>query len=116
MPLRAWSLPLAEQRQTDLNQINKTLSNLSQQQQSLAAQLPQAHMLSLMAQLVNVDKLTPTLRKLSSAITNLQPTKAKSKTTKQKPKGKNKNLKPNATAKKIKSKTSSKSKMMSRKA
>jgi hypothetical protein len=96
---------LAEQRQADLNQINQTLSNLSQQQANITSQLPQAHMLSLMAQLVNVDKLTPTLRKLSSAITNLQPTKSKTraKTAKSKPKGKNKNLTTKASKPKKKS-------------
>jgi len=69
---------LAEQRQADLNQINQQLGSLSQKQQEMAAQLPQAHLLDLISQLVSLNQLPKALQKLSHNVQKLAQPKTKS--------------------------------------
>ena len=69
---------LAEQRQADLNQINQQLNSLSQKQQEMAAQLPQAHLVDLISQLVSLNQLPKALQKLSHNVQKLAQPKTKS--------------------------------------
>ena len=72
---------LTEQRQADLNQIGEQITELARKQDELSLRLPQAHLLDLMAQLVNLNQLPAAIRKLNSNVKKLAPnakaTKAK---------------------------------------
>ena len=67
---------LAEQRLSDLDQINQQLSSLALNQQEMATQLPQAHLVDLISQLVSLNQLPKALQKLSHNVRKLAEPKA----------------------------------------
>ena len=68
---------LTEQRHADINQINQQIQVLVHKQQEMANQLPQGHLLDLIAQLVNFNQLPILMKKLNSNLQKLVEPKAK---------------------------------------
>src|SRR5262249_25172481 len=68
---------IAEQRRADLDLIEQKINNLAQNQSQLTTQLPQAHLLDLLSQLVNINQLPKLLLKLNSNVKKLAEPKAK---------------------------------------
>ena len=67
---------LTEQRQADLNQIGKQITEMARKQEEISLRLPQGHLLDLMAQLVNLNQLPAAIRKLNSNVKKLAEPKA----------------------------------------
>lgn len=87
---------LAEQRQTDLDQINQQFAKLTSQQATISTQQPQGQFLDLLAQLVNLNQLPALLRQLTNAVQKMAQPRSPRSSAKAKPasttKAKKKNL------------------------
>ena len=64
---------LSQQHLADYQDLHQQLASLSQQQTSLAAQLPQAPLFDLLSQLLNLNQLPSLLRNLNSSVNKLSP-------------------------------------------
>lgn len=101
---------LAEQRQTDLDQINQQFAKLTEQQAIISTQQqPQGQFLDLLAQLVNLNQLPALLRQLTNSVQKLSPPHSPQKRAKAKPASTTKAKKKNAAVSIAKKKLSSSS-------
>lgn len=99
---------LAEQRQTDLDQINQQFANLSSQQATISTQQPQGQFLDLLAQLVNLNQLPTLLRQLTNAVQKMATPRSPRSSAKAKPASTTKTKKKNAAVSIAKKKTTTK--------